>query len=177
MMGEFKAEFPNDRLYATNHLWAMPDSGPIDAESWLKVESSALDISLPENPAGQCFESVKSWTIGFGAYAVRLLQDVYFLDWDMDTPAAVTKSQEIGSIESKKAESGIYSPAAGTIVQFNDLLLDDPSGINVDKYGNGWLMKMEMDPALFLSASQYVNHLETVWDQTQRTIKGQANDG
>lgn len=41
----------------------------------------------------------------------------------------------MGSIESKKAESSLYSPVAGTLLQFNTELLSDPSAINVDKYG------------------------------------------
>ena len=55
MMGEFEAEFPDDRLYAKNHMWARP------------LGESVIQF-------------------GFTAYAVRLLQDVYFLDWLLDAP-------------------------------------------------------------------------------------------
>lgn len=175
MMGEFKAEFPNDRLYATNHMWAMPQNGPIESEIWNSIQKIGDHSGEDDHPAGIQFLEQKNWKIGFGAYAVRLLQDVYFLDWDIDAPAMVKKSQEIGSIESKKAESSLYCPSAGTITEFNELLLDDPSGINVDKYGSGWLMIMETESSSFMSASQYVQHLDSVWEQTQRTIKGQAN--
>ena len=51
------------------------------------------------------------WRVGFTAYAVRLLQDVYFLDWSVDAPTQLTAGQEIGMIESKKAESSLYCPA------------------------------------------------------------------
>ena len=47
---------------------------------------------------------------GFTAYAVRLLQDVYFLDWSVDAGISLAERQEIGSIESKKAESSLYVP-------------------------------------------------------------------
>src|SRR5215208_4345326 len=60
---------------------------------------------------------------GFTAYAVRLLQDVYFLDWSVDAGCALTEKQEIGSIESKKAESSLYAPLAGRLVRFNEELL------------------------------------------------------
>lgn len=148
MMGEFEAEFPADIRYADNHMWARPIDGQ------------------PEQVQ-----------FGFTAYAVRLLQDVYFLDWLLDAPATLKAGQEIGSIESKKAESSLYAPAGGQLLTFNDELMDDPSSINVDKYGDGWLFAMETSgsPNL-MDAKAYLSYLEEVWVKTQRTIKGQLND-
>jgi glycine cleavage system H protein len=116
------------------------------------------------------------WRFGFTAYAVRLLQDVYFLDWQVEAPAPLQWRQEIGSIESKKAESALYAPVAGTLLRFNEKLLADPSAINVDKYGEGWLFEMSGDDPRLMDAEAYVSHLETVWEKTQRTIKGQMNE-
>ena len=144
MMGEFEAEFPTDRKYAKNHMWA-------------------------QGPDEQC-------RFGFTAYAVRLLQDVYFLDWSVEPPLTVKARQEIGSIESKKAESSLYAPVAGDLLEFNEALLDDPSAINVDKYGTGWLFEMKLGESDLLTVDEYLEHLEGVWEITQRTIKGQLND-
>lgn len=113
---------------------------------------------------------------GFTAYAVRLLQDVYFLDWSHDAGAVVKEKQQIGSIESKKAESDLFSPLSGTISAYNKELLADPSAINVDKYGRGWLFEMEASPDSLINAEQYLEHLASVWEVTQRTIKGQLNE-
>lgn len=113
---------------------------------------------------------------GFTAYAVRLLQDVYFLDWNVDAPADLQERQEIGFIESKKAESDLFAPIQGRLVCFNDELLSDPSAINVDKYGDGWLFEMRTNGADLLSPEQYIEHLDAVWEVTQRTIKGQLNE-
>ena len=112
---------------------------------------------------------------GFTAYSVRLLQDVYFLDWTIDEGNELTDRQEIGTIESKKAESALYAPIAGTLARFNETLLSDPSTINVDKYGQGWLFEMSGSCDKLMSAEQYVQHLASVWEVTQRTIKGQLN--
>ena len=116
---------------------------------------------------------------GFTAYAVRLLQDVYFLDWVLEAGTAIREKQQIGSIESKKAESDLFAPIAGTLTEFNTELLSDPSAINVDKYGNGWLF--DIIPAATASATllqpvEYIEHLAAVWEVTQRTIKGQMNE-
>ena len=144
MMGEFEAEFPTDRLFAKNHMWAEPiDEGQV--------------------------------RFGFAAYAVRLLQDVYFLDWVVDAPVQIDVGQEIGSIESKKAESSLYAPISGSLTRFNEQLMSDPSGINVDKYQDGWLFEIQGTTEVLMTPEEYVEHLERVWDVTQRTIKGKLN--
>ena len=112
---------------------------------------------------------------GFTAYAVRLLQDVYFLEWEVSQGDAIRERQEIGAIESKKAESSLYSPMAGRVRAINPDLLNDPSAINVDKYGRGWLFEMSGEGTDLMSAEAYLEHLEDVWEVTQRTIKGQLN--
>ncbi len=112
---------------------------------------------------------------GFTAYAVRLLQDVYFLEWIVDAGTTLAERQEIGSIESKKAESALYAPTPGQLVVFNDDLLADPSTINVDKYERGWLFELAGAAEELLSPEAYIEHLEAVWEVTQRTIKGQLS--
>ena len=113
---------------------------------------------------------------GFSAYAVRLLQDVYFLEWDIEPPAPLQQQQKIGFIESSKAESDLFAPLTGTLALVNDELLSDPSSINTDKYGGGWLFDILGDGAELLSPPAYIQHLEAVWEETQRTIKGQLNE-
>jgi glycine cleavage system H protein len=145
LMGKFEAQFPTDRLYAKNHMWAQ------------RTAAGAIRF-------------------GFSAYAVRLLQDVYFLDWIVDAGVALAEKQQIGAIESKKAESDLFSPVAGRLLQFNSELLSDPSAINVDTYDAGWLFEMEAPSETLLSPEQYLEHLAAVWEVTQRTIKGQMNE-
>lgn len=113
--------------------------------------------------------------VGFTAYSVRLLQDVYFLDWAVDPRTTVRPKQEIGQIESSKAVSSLFAPSAGTILDFNPQLLNDPSAINTDGYGSGWLYHFETD-ATFLTAQEYIELLGKKWEETQRVIKGQLND-
>ena len=112
---------------------------------------------------------------GFTAYSVRLLQDVYFLSWSIDPDTPVGKKQELGEIESSKAVSALYAPCDGRVLAFNEKLLNDPSAINVDNYGEGWLFEFQTTAEL-LSPQKYVEHLEAGWEATQRLIKGQMND-
>ena len=143
-MGEHQAEFPTDRQYARNHMWAQA------------VENRALRF-------------------GFSAYAVRLLQDVYFLDWIVAAGTPLTEKQEIGQIESQKAEASLYAPIAGRLMHFNGELLRDPSAINVNKYAGGWLFEIAGSPENLLTPSEYIEHLAAVWEVTQKAIKGQMN--
>lgn len=113
---------------------------------------------------------------GFSAYAVRLLQDVYFLDWCVDAPSELKEKQEIGSIESSKAESALYAPMAGRLERFNQDLLGDPSTINVEPYGRGWLFDIDGRGGELLSPEEYLIHLEAAWKVAERTIKGQFNE-
>lgn len=150
-MGEFEAEFPNDYSYAKNHMWALP------------IAAS---------------EGSSRFRFGLTAYAVRLLQDVYFLDWIVDAPCSLQARRNIGSIESKKAESDLYSPINGTLERINAAVLDDPALINADPYGEGWMLEIQTAPAdahVLLSPEQYAAHLIDAWEVAQRTIKGQAN--
>src|SRR5262245_24119538 len=64
---------------------------------------------------------------GFTSYAVRLMQDVYFLDWVVNAGDVVRHLQQIGHIETSKAVADLFAPMAGTIVEFNRELLKDPS--------------------------------------------------
>lgn len=146
MMGEYQAVFPSDRLYAKNHMWVQP----------------CADQAL--------------FRCGLTAYAVRLLQDVYFLDLTIEPGMHLQLRQEIGSIESKKAESSLYSPLAGQVQALNNGLLQDPTGINLDKYGEGWMFDIAAaDSSPLLSPYDYLSHLTAAWEIAQRTIKGQAN--
>lgn len=146
-MGTYEAKFPIDRVYSKNHLW-------------LKA--------LAERP--------DQYRVGLTAYSVRLLRDVYFLDWSVDANTVVAAKQEIGQVESSKAVSSLYAPAAGRLLSFNEELLADPAGINVDHYGAGWLFELETSEPL-LSPTEYIELLHSGWKDAQRLIKNQMNQG
>src|SRR3954470_5796202 len=86
-----------------------------------------------------------AYRFGFTSYAIRLMQDVYFLDWSISAGDEVTLLQQIGHVETSKAESDLFTPVAGTLAEFNTALLNDPSAINVDGYGGGWLFDIVTD--------------------------------
>jgi glycine cleavage system H protein len=113
---------------------------------------------------------------GFTAYAVRLMQDVYFLEWVINPGDSIAYLQQIGHIETSKAVSDLFAPLTGRLVNFNKELLKDPTPINLDNYRSGWLFEMEGDATSLLTADQYHDFLEKNWEKTQRLIKGKINE-
>ena len=112
---------------------------------------------------------------GFTSYAVRLMQDVYFLDWVVNAGDAVRQLQQIGHIETSKAVADLFAPLAGAITVFNPKVLEDPSAINLDHHGAGWLFEMEATAGPLLSPQEYHDYLAANWEKTQRLIKGKIN--
>jgi glycine cleavage system H protein len=117
-----------------------------------------------------------SQRFGFTAYAIRLMKDVYFLEWSLDDNTPVKLKQAIGNIESSKAQSELFSPIAGTILRLNQEVLKDPSLINSDGYGAGWLFEMDGDISPTMTIQDYFQYLESNWEQTQRILKGQMGE-
>jgi glycine cleavage system H protein len=119
-----------------------------------------------------CLEADGRLRFGFTSYAVRLMQDVYFLDWVVSAGDSVQQLQQIGHIETSKAVADLFAPTTGTIVTFNQELLKDPSAINVDNHGAGWLFDIEGHAAVLVSVQEYYEFLDANWERTQRMLKG-----
>jgi glycine cleavage system H protein len=95
-------------------------------------------------------------TIGITDFAQAQLGDVVFLE--LPAKGAKLKAGEtFGVIESVKAASDLYSPAAGTVLEVNDKLTQNPELVNSDPYGGGWLIKLqvEAEPEGLLTESEY----------------------
>lgn len=119
-----------------------------------------------------CQETDGRLRFGFTTYAVRLMQDVYFLDWQVSPGDQVAQLGQIGHIETSKAVADLFAPIGGTVLGFNQELLNDPTPINLDNHGAGWLFEMEGDASTTLSVAEYHDFLAGNWEKTQRTLKG-----
>jgi glycine cleavage system H protein len=84
-------------------------------------------------------------TVGITQYAVDQLTDVTHLQLPK-VGAAVTAGQQFGEIESVKAVFDLNAPVTGTVAERNDAVEKDPSIINQDPYGAGWMIKIKMAP-------------------------------
>jgi len=84
-------------------------------------------------------------TVGITAYAVEQLTDVTHLQLP-SVGKAVSAGKAFGEIESVKAVFDLNSPVTGTVSEVNKAVQADPSLINADSYGVGWMIKIEMAP-------------------------------
>jgi len=86
-------------------------------------------------------------TIGITDYAQGELGDIVFVDVDSDL-AEIVKGESFGTIEAVKTVSDIFGPFNGKVIEINSVLADSPELINTDPYGQGWMIKAEInDPA------------------------------
>jgi glycine cleavage system H protein len=85
--------------------------------------------------------------VGVTDYAQGELGDIVFLE----LPSAgdsFSRMDTFGTIEAVKAVSDLYAPVTGEVVAVNDALDDDPSLVNSDPYGAGWMVRIRVtDPS------------------------------
>ena len=96
--------------------------------------------------------------VGITNHASTELGDIVFIELP-EVGTSVTKDEEIVVIESVKAASDILAPLDGEIVEVNEILNDEPSKVNDDPTGNGWMFKMKIenlsDLENFMSEAEY----------------------
>lgn len=88
-----------------------------------------------------------SVTIGITGHAATSLGDLVYVELpevDLDVDAG----GEMAVVESVKAASDVYAPITGKVVAVNDELADDPEKINADPYGDGWIVRMELNDGI-----------------------------
>lgn len=100
--------------------------------------------------------SVEPAVVGLTEYAVNQLGELVFVDLP-EPGIRVEAGDEIVELESHKAVQPLVCPVAGTVRYVNREASDDPGIITNDPYGEGWILKIELDddePAL-LTAEEY----------------------
>ena len=86
------------------------------------------------------------YLVGITDYAQGELGDVVFVELP-DTGVSFDKMQVFGTIEAVKAVSDLYCPLKGKVIDVNVDLDDDPSLVNSDPYGAGWMIRLKIsDP-------------------------------
>jgi glycine cleavage system H protein len=85
-------------------------------------------------------------TVGITDYAQHELGDVVFVELPA-VGVTLEPGQTLGTVESVKAVSEIYSPVAGKVLAINETLATAPEKLNQDPYGAAWLVKLRLaDP-------------------------------
>ncbi|MDQ7056649.1 MAG: glycine cleavage system protein GcvH [Persephonella sp.] len=85
--------------------------------------------------------------IGITDYGQHQLGDVVYVELP-EVNGEVEAGDKVASVESVKAAIDIFSPLTGKVLSVNEDLKEDPSLVNTDPYGEGWLYEVQMsDPS------------------------------
>ena len=102
-------------------------------------------------------------TIGITEYAQKELGDVVFVELPQ-VGSQLDAADELGSIESVKAVSELFSPVSGEVVEVNEALADNPALVNTDPWGDGWMIRIRVsDPTELdelMTAEEYDEYIE-----------------
>jgi len=97
----------------------------LESHEWVRVADGTAEIGITE-------------------FAQDELGDVVFVELP-DEGADLTAGEDFGVVESIKAVSDVYAPVSGTVTAVNDSLRDEPELLNEDPFGEGWMVKVELD--------------------------------
>ena len=89
-------------------------------------------------------ESDGSVSIGITGHAASALGDLVYVELP-EVGQDVDEGGDMAVVESVKAASDVYAPVAGNIAAVNDDLADDPEKINADPYGDGWIVRVNVE--------------------------------
>ncbi len=108
--------------------------------------------------------------IGISDYGQAQLGDVVFVELP-EVNREVEAGEKVASVESIKAVVDVFSPLTGKITSVNEDLKEDPSLINTDPYGDGWIYEMQMsDPTEIedlMTSQDYEAYLEELLSEEQ----------
>jgi glycine cleavage system H protein len=97
-------------------------------------------------------------TVGITDFAQDALGDIIFVDIST-IGKPLSAEATFGAVDAVKTASDLFIPVAGTITEMNAQIEADPSLVNTDPYGAGWMVKMTIDNIAeidgLMSADQY----------------------
>ncbi|MBT3225408.1 MAG: glycine cleavage system protein GcvH [Deltaproteobacteria bacterium] len=97
-------------------------------------------------------------TLGITDYAQNALTDIVYVELP-EVGTIVESGEAVGSIESVKAVSELYSPVSGEVIEVNRTLEEEPEMVNTEPYDEGWIVKLQIDPGE-LTQAQLLNEEE-----------------
>jgi len=83
-------------------------------------------------------------TVGITDFAQRELGDIVYVE--VETLGESLNADDVfGTVEAVKTVSDLFIPISGKIIEFNESLDSSPEEVNSDPYGNGWMVKIEVN--------------------------------
>ena len=108
-----------------------------DTHEWVRIENDEAVLGITE-------------------YAQHTLGDLTYVELP-SVGDTLTEGAEMGTVESVKAASDLFSPVSGTVTAVNEELADHPDLVNQAPYGGGWMVRVALSgrPSGLLNAADY----------------------
>lgn len=102
--------------------------------------------------------------IGITDYAQKVLHEIVYVE-SPKVGSKLGQMQSIGTVESVKAASEIFTPISGKVIGVNTKLAENPELLNQDPYEDGWIIKvrpanLKKDLEKLMTAKQYMEYIK-----------------
>ncbi len=101
-------------------------------------------------------------TVGITDHAQKELGDIVYVDLPK-VGSQVEKGAAIGSVESVKAVSEVFSPVSGKVIEANEMLANAPEKLNEDPHGEAWLARIKLsnpdDTKDLMTSAEYQSYI------------------
>lgn len=85
-------------------------------------------------------------TVGITDFAQKELGDIVYVEVET-LDQTLMQDEVFGTVEAVKTVSDLFLPLSGEIIEFNEVLEQDPEKVNTDPYGDGWMIKVKISDA------------------------------
>lgn len=108
----------------------------------------------------------KEAVVGITDYAQKQLHDIVYVEVPK-VGTDITQFQTMGTVESVKSTSEVFTPVTGNVIKVNGELAESPELLNQDPYGKGWLARIALkdfnsDVKKLLTAQQYADYVKNM---------------
>jgi glycine cleavage system H protein len=143
-------QLPDHLRYSLDHQWVavLSTTGSASPSGSSASGSSASGSSASGSSSSGSSVVVRT---GMTDYAQDTLGALQFIGLP-PTGRHVAATEPYADAEASKAVSDVYAPVSGVVVHVNNALGDDPSLINRDPYGDGWIVEIKVDDASSLES-------------------------
>ena len=138
-----------------------------------RASTSSIKVNGYEIPTDLLYSKEHEWVrvekdrnarIGITDYAQKSLHEVVYVELP-EEGATAEQMKPIGTVESIKAVSEVYSPLSGKIIRINERLMDSPELVNVSPYDEGWIavikpLDLEKEVENLMTPKQYGRFIE-----------------
>ncbi len=129
---------------------------------------------MSEIPEGLWYNAEHDWlriegdtgVMGITDYAQGELGDIVFLELP-EVGDHIDQDQSYGTIEAVKTVADLYTPISGEILEVNTELTEDASQVNIDPYGEGWMIKVKLSDSSEIEGLMNAEDYEKLLDESE----------